>query len=531
MTTSTIREPGQPSGTTEPAIRMMNIVTRLSADEFAGRRTGTPGGHAAAAWLASQLADLGATVRRDEFPVAGAVRQLRYTPVLHWTDGRTSRQLVHRRDFAEHLASADLPQPTSGPLRPIATGDPRHAWLLDTDFSPERAAEAAAAGALGIVVPRGVDEGGWMPKMIAGPATVALPVISVRDDIHQHMTTGADTQSAIMTASVPLHAVDVTAINIHGIFTTAQAGAMSVLLTAHYDGVGDDPALRHPGAGDNASGVAVVIEAAHVLATTTPAIGVAVALLDAEEAGLHGSARHAPHVPAGTVVINLDGAATLDEPAAVEAGGPAHALLLALDQAARQTGVPLRAMAWRSDNRRYAAAGLPTVGIGMGIPGYQTPAETPNRVQPAVLATAVRLLVATVHNLATTPVVPPEAVISEIAHDELAQLIDQGAITVVEALPEDVYARGHLPGALNIRPRRVDELAPVVLPDPAAAIAVYCGDATCDASLRVARQLTRLGYHNVRRYTGGKQDWVDNGRDLETTANRARLAPDGGQQR
>jgi hypothetical protein len=114
-----------------------------------------------------------------------------------------------------------------------------------------------------------------------------------------------------------------------------------------------------------------------------------------------------------------------EEPAAVEAGGPAHALLLALDQAARQTGVPLRALAWRSDNRRYAAAGLPTVGIGMGIPGYQTPAEMPNRVQPAVLATAVRLLVATVHNLATTSVLPPEAVISEIAQGELAEMIEQ----------------------------------------------------------------------------------------------------------
>ena len=84
----------------------------------------------------------------------------------------------------------------------------------------------------------------------------------------------------------------------------------------------------------------------------------------------------------------------------MEAGGPAHALLLALDQAARQTGVPLRALAWRSDNRRYAAAGLPTVGIGMGIPGYQTPAETPDRVDPATLVAATRLVVATVRHLA-----------------------------------------------------------------------------------------------------------------------------------
>ncbi|MDP4509388.1 hypothetical protein [Nonomuraea turcica] len=49
-----------------------------------------------------------------------------------------------------------------------------------------------------------------------------------------------------------------------------------------------------------------------------------------------------------------------------------------------------------SDNRRYAAAGLAAIGIGMGMPGYQTPAETPDRVQPDTLVAAARLLVATV---------------------------------------------------------------------------------------------------------------------------------------
>jgi aminopeptidase YwaD len=99
-------------------------------------------------------------------------------------------------------------------------------------------------------------------------------------------------------------------------------------------------------------------------------------------------------------VINVDGGAELHEAAAVEAGGPAHPLLAALDQAGRRVGIPLRAQAMPSDNRRYAAAGLPAVGIGMGLAGYQTPAETPDRVQPDTLLAAARLLVATVNNLA-----------------------------------------------------------------------------------------------------------------------------------
>ncbi|MEU4542098.1 M28 family peptidase [Nonomuraea dietziae] len=171
-------------------------------------------------------------------------------------------------------------------------------------------------------------------------------------------------------------------------------------LTAHYDGVGDDPQRRLPAAADNASGVAAILEAARVLSAQTLPINLSVAFLDAEEAGARGSAHHVPAVPPHTLVINLDGAVKLHEAASVEAGGPAHALLAALDQAGRETGVPLRAGAMASDNRRYAAAGLGAIGIGMGMPGYQTPAETPDRVEAATLLAAARLVTATVWQLA-----------------------------------------------------------------------------------------------------------------------------------
>ena len=89
----------------------------------------------------------------------------------------------------------------------------------------------------------------------------------------------------------------------------------------------------------------------------------------------------------------------LRDAASVQAGGPAHGLLAALDQAGRSVGVPLRAGAMASDNRRYAAAGLAAIGMGMGIPGYQTPAETPDRVNPNTLLAATQLVVATAWQL------------------------------------------------------------------------------------------------------------------------------------
>jgi rhodanese-related sulfurtransferase len=106
--------------------------------------------------------------------------------------------------------------------------------------------------------------------------------------------------------------------------------------------------------------------------------------------------------------------------------------------------------------------------------------------------------------------------IPEMQRSELADLIVRGEVTVVEALPEDVYAQGHLPGAVNIRPRHSEELAPQLLPDLDTSVVVYCGSATCDASLRVAQRLTDMGYRNVHRYTGGKQDWVDAGLPIDT---------------
>jgi Zn-dependent M28 family amino/carboxypeptidase len=187
--------------------------------------------------------------------------------------------------------------------------------------------------------------------------------------------------------NAPIRRIDVTGTNVHA----SWPGGAEMVLTAHYDGVGDLPGLRQPGAADNASGVAVVLEAARVLAGLAP---VEVALLDGEEVGALGSAHHAPHTD--KAVINVDGAGHLNEAVAVEAGGPAHGLLAALDQAGRHTGVPLVAGPVASDNRRYAAAGLAAVGIGAGMAGYHSPADTPDRVDPGTLVAIARLVVATV---------------------------------------------------------------------------------------------------------------------------------------
>ncbi len=63
-----------------------------------------------------------------------------------------------------------------------------------------------------------------------------------------------------------------------------------------------------------------------------------------------------------------------------------------------------------------------------------------------------------------------------IDRDALKQKIDRGdRFELVETLPAFMYRQGHLPGARNLPPNRVAELAPQLLPDRAADIVVYCG--------------------------------------------------------
>ncbi len=64
-----------------------------------------------------------------------------------------------------------------------------------------------------------------------------------------------------------------------------------------------------------------------------------------------------------------------------------------------------------------------------------------------------------------------------ISRDELKQKMDSGErFALVETLPATAYHHAHLPGAINLPPDRVAELAPELLPDKSADIVVYCSN-------------------------------------------------------
>lgn len=66
-----------------------------------------------------------------------------------------------------------------------------------------------------------------------------------------------------------------------------------------------------------------------------------------------------------------------------------------------------------------------------------------------------------------------------ISREELKAKIDRGDdFTLVETLAEERYRAAHLPGARNLPPDRIRELAPELLPDRDADIVLYCGSPT-----------------------------------------------------
>ncbi len=108
-----------------------------------------------------------------------------------------------------------------------------------------------------------------------------------------------------------------------------------------------------------------------------------------------------------------------------------------------------------------------------------------------------------------------------ISRDEIKARLDRGdAITLVEALPAKYFDEAHLPGAINIPHDRVRELAPALLPDKDAPIAVYCASTECNNSKIATDLLRSLGYVDAREYVDGKRDWIEAGLPVEASVRR-----------
>ncbi len=101
-----------------------------------------------------------------------------------------------------------------------------------------------------------------------------------------------------------------------------------------------------------------------------------------------------------------------------------------------------------------------------------------------------------------------------VSRDVLLERLAAGAVTLLDVRPEDEYALGHLPGALNV-PLRELETRLAELPTEKEIVA-YCRGPYCVLSVEAVSLLRTKGYR-VRRLEDGLPEWKAAGLEVETT--------------
>jgi hypothetical protein len=210
----------------------------------------------------------------------------------------------------------------------------------------------------------------------------------------------------------------------------------AILIGAHMDHLGQPGGVLHPGADDNASGVAALLEIARLLAgsASRPRRTILIAFWTGEEEGKFGSGHYTrqPRWPlaATRAYLNLDMighpwtraelstlATDLGQKGALDGVDPAHFaepglaaghrdLGPILARAGRGTGMSLH-LDWTdgrhggSDYRDFARLDVPFVRFfGSFFPGYHKPTDTLDQLDPAQVRRMARLVLASAWLLA-----------------------------------------------------------------------------------------------------------------------------------
>ncbi|MBI1975328.1 MAG: Zn-dependent exopeptidase M28, partial [Parcubacteria group bacterium] len=131
-----------------------------------------------------------------------------------------------------------------------------------------------------------------------------------------------------------------------------------LVVGAHYDSVENSP-----GADDNASGTAVLLEVARILASRTPDIAVELVAFGAEEDGLIGSLAYVLHNKGRRIVgmVNIDMAGVGEFIWIANDQGPNYLTALALDAAKKLGIAATQERSASSDHVSFETMGIPVV--------------------------------------------------------------------------------------------------------------------------------------------------------------------------
>jgi ArsR family transcriptional regulator len=101
-----------------------------------------------------------------------------------------------------------------------------------------------------------------------------------------------------------------------------------------------------------------------------------------------------------------------------------------------------------------------------------------------------------------------------VAATELVTRLREGSVVLLDVRPEDEYGLGHLPGALNIPLRELEQRFSELPRDHE--IVAYCRGPYCVLSFEAVAALRTHGF-NVRRFDEGFPEWKAAGLPIEAT--------------
>jgi hypothetical protein len=418
--------------------RIRETVTFLASEEVAGRRSGTPGSAFARKFILDQIREIGLQDVADgqfvhDFQVNG-VELADLALSLKSPSGtdfqlrlRPSTPFKLRDDCRLRIWPEDLPAPPSSPDQLLVRyGPPGRRGLF---LPSELLAEAQAAGAWGLIlVPHPADTVGIYNRYFAmagnrdkrlyeipgqEPAGLlayaeAGTAEALQSAVRQ---TGDQTWQAKLPETTPLSH---TGHNIvAGIPAAGDSPAATLLLISHYDHLGTTDTGFFPGADDNASAVATLLETARLLIRDDHPVEIRFLFSDGEELGLLGARAYLARFGPPKMVINLDsvGRASVDNFRMIrkpEAYSPRRLILWRGDDSlpfadqfmATCSGHDFEPTfqegsmyARGGDHAVFAEASIPSLFVFGGFHAdYNTPQDLPDRILVSRLSDLARVL-------------------------------------------------------------------------------------------------------------------------------------------
>jgi len=286
----------------------------LAGDAMRGRACGTEDEHAAARFVADKLKSYGVTgaaeggghLQRVEFQVPTYAAK----PLLSVGDARFAQGdgvvlMSPKAEASGQIVVFDAKSDPAGAAGKVV--------VLDGAMNPAVSGPIFKAGAVALVVAAAgpvlenwadlagrappAGEGGMRSMIFAKPEAYA----ALRAAAGQTATISAPRGAPATRTTYNVLGV------LHG--KAADADRQAILLSAHYDHVGVRDGKTYPGANDDASGTAAVLEFARVLAKQPASKRtVQFALFGCEEAGGHGAKYFLDHpsVPLADIAANLE---------------------------------------------------------------------------------------------------------------------------------------------------------------------------------------------------------------------------------